>query len=187
MKSSLLFRFSLCFFFKSETFSEFFCLSLTCASLLQLKFKLKRERILKCFVFLCIVLEKELLFYHYESQKIPFVVFVRYKRSLFSYFCFCSISVLLFFCNNCNVQIITNKAIGCHIVGTRKPGSMIMKKSLECNPIKRNLVLKMVQFVSISLRPYSHQTFLNTILRYCDKKIFWFHSSDFYWTTKVSS
>ncbi len=37
------------------------------------------------------------------------------------------------------------------------------------------------------VRPYSHETFLHTILRYKDVKIFWFQSIDFYWITKVSS
>ena len=37
----------------------------------------------------------------------------------------------------------------------------------------------------ILLRPYSHETFLYTILRYCDKKIFWFQSIDFYWTLDI--
>jgi len=36
-------------------------------------------------------------------------------------------------------------------------------------------------------RPYSQETFWHTILRYCNKKILWFQSIDFYLTTKVSS
>ncbi len=42
-------------------------------------------------------------------------------------------------------------------------------------------------FANLLSRPYSHETFLHTILRYCNKNIFWFQSIDFYWTTKVSS
>jgi hypothetical protein len=39
----------------------------------------------------------------------------------------------------------------------------------------------------IKHRPNSHETFLHTILQYCAKKIFWYQSIEFYWTTKLSS
>ena len=37
-----------------------------------------------------------------------------------------------------------------------------------------------------NLRPI-HTRHFGTILRYCNKKIFWYQSIEFYWTTKVSS
>ncbi len=45
----------------------------------------------------------------------------------------------------------------------------------------------LLQYLFIFLRPNSHKIFLNKILQYCDKNIFWFQSIDFYWTYKVSS
>jgi len=32
----------------------------------------------------------------------------------------------------------------------------------------------------VCIRPYSHETFLHAILRYCDKKIFFFQTIVFY-------